>query len=127
MTDYRPYRLYRDPESGYLAGVCAGLARYLGAPPVLVRLGWFFGLLFLTPPFLIGYLILWAVLPRQPGALFASREEESLRRSIHLGPGRTLHDLRMKFREMEQRLAGLEAAVVSKEYTLRKEFRDIDR
>lgn len=125
MTEYRPYRLYRDPEAGYLGGVCAGLARYVGAPAGLVRLGWMFGLLFLTPPFLIGYLILWALLPRQPKALFASREQESLRRAIHLGPGRSLHDLRLKFHDMEHRLAGLEAAVVSKEYALRKEFRQM--
>ncbi len=126
MTGTQAYRLYRDPQRGRVAGVCAGLAEYTGVDLGVVRIGWFLGLVFFSVPVLLGYVLLWALLPVRPERVFASPEEEKLRRAVHLGPRRTLQDLRMKFRDVEHRVAALEAAVVSKEYALRREFRNID-
>lgn len=56
-------RLYRSSTDVMIAGVCSGLARYLGIDPTLVRL--FFVLLGLAGGgigFLI-YLLLWIVVP----------------------------------------------------------------
>ena len=33
-----PHRLYRNPRSGYVSGVCAGIADYFGIQPFLIRL-----------------------------------------------------------------------------------------
>ena len=33
-------KLYRDPQNGMIAGVCAGVAEYFGWAPTWVRLGW---------------------------------------------------------------------------------------
>ena len=33
-------KLYRDPQNGMIAGVCAGVAEYFGWDPTWVRLGW---------------------------------------------------------------------------------------
>ena len=32
-------KLYRDPQNGMIAGVCAGVAEYFGWDPTWVRLG----------------------------------------------------------------------------------------
>jgi phage shock protein C len=55
-------RLMRSETDRMLAGVCGGLAEYLGIDPVLVRLAFF--VLFLASGIgLAIYLVLWLVLP----------------------------------------------------------------
>lgn len=55
--------LRRIPQERKLAGVCAGLARYAGVDPVLVRLG-FVVLTFLGGSGLLIYLVAWVVMPK---------------------------------------------------------------
>ena len=50
---------YRLPEDKWIAGVCAGIGRWLGFPPLLIRL--VFVLMFI--PGLPVYLILWLTMP----------------------------------------------------------------
>lgn len=55
-------RMYRDPDSRLIGGVCSGLSAYFGMDPVFLRL------IFLIAFFgfgvgLLVYLILWVVLP----------------------------------------------------------------
>lgn len=58
-----PKRLMRDPDKAVLAGVCAGIAAYLGINPLWIRL------LFILSPFitlgtsLLIYIILWISVP----------------------------------------------------------------
>lgn len=54
--------LARDPRNKVIGGVCAGVARRLGADPWLVRL-LFIVSLALPGPGLLLYAVLWAVLP----------------------------------------------------------------
>jgi phage shock protein PspC (stress-responsive transcriptional regulator) len=54
--------LMRSETDRMIAGVCGGLAAYLGVDPVLVRLG-FVVLLFASGIGLPIYLILWVVMP----------------------------------------------------------------
>ncbi len=60
-----PRRLVRLPASGRLAGVCAGLADYLGVDVTLVRLAWV--ILSIFPGALIGgvlaYFVAWLIMP----------------------------------------------------------------
>lgn len=77
-----PRRLYRDPENAKLGGVCAGLGKYFDVDPVWIRLGFFSPLLagvllnWMPLPnffdrlawnlfglFILGYLIMWFVVP----------------------------------------------------------------
>lgn len=58
----RPHRLYLDPDNALLAGVCSGIAAYLGWDVVWVRL------LFVLCTFLWGitipvYLLIWIIAP----------------------------------------------------------------
>lgn len=119
------YRLYRDPARGWLGGVAAGTAEYLGASVALVRFAWVLGLIFFTPPVLIAYIIMVMVVPRRPSDLFESQEEEAVRRTVHLGPRAALHEARAKLRDVEDRLGRMEGAVLSEEFQLRRKFRDL--
>jgi len=76
-------RLTRIPDAGRIAGVCAGLAAYLGVDVTFVRLAWL--VLSIVPGCLIGgliaYLVAWAVMPPEwnvPGTVPGPR----LRRSV---------------------------------------------
>ncbi len=55
-------KLVRSQESGVIAGVCSGLARYFEVDPVLVRLV-FIALAFVNGLGVLGYLILWLIVP----------------------------------------------------------------
>src|SRR5436190_6233731 len=56
-------RLMRDMQHKKIAGVCAGLAHYLGTDPVLIRLI-FLVLAFTTGIGFIAYIIAWIVMPK---------------------------------------------------------------
>ncbi len=57
--------LYRSRRSSIIAGVCGGLAEWLGWDPTLVRVLYVIGsALSVAFPGLIVYVILWAVMPR---------------------------------------------------------------
>lgn len=55
-------RLFRDTEHGMLAGVCAGIAKYLGVDPVWVRLA-FVAMVLLGASGILLYIVLWIVVP----------------------------------------------------------------
>jgi phage shock protein C len=61
--------LVRSTRNKMLGGVCGGIAEWLGWDPTVVRAGYvllsFFSAAF---PGALVYVILWAVMPKQPGA-----------------------------------------------------------
>jgi phage shock protein PspC (stress-responsive transcriptional regulator) len=57
-------RLYRKPEGQIVAGVCTGLADYLGIDVTLVRLG-FAALTIFGGAGILLYLIAWLVVPQE--------------------------------------------------------------
>lgn len=60
-------RLTRSTNDRFIAGVCSGLARYLGIDPILVRLAF----LLLIPASGLGlliYIILWLLMPEEGAA-----------------------------------------------------------
>ncbi|WP_430389535.1 PspC domain-containing protein [Dyella sp. 20L07] len=58
-------RLHRSLNDRKLAGVCGGLAEYLGWDPTLVRLLWVI-LTLLGGSGILIYLVLWIVMPDSP-------------------------------------------------------------
>ena len=61
---FRSRRLYRNPDSRVLGGVCSGMAAYFNMDTVILRVI-FFLLFFLIGPFnLLLYIILWIVVPK---------------------------------------------------------------
>lgn len=57
-----PRRLFRDTDQKIIAGVAAGVAAYVGVPPVVVRL-LFVLLTFFFGTAVVVYLLLWALMP----------------------------------------------------------------
>ena len=76
-----PRRLTRRPDDGRIGGVCAGMAGYFNTDVTLVRTAWV--VFAIVPGILIGgvigYLVAWALIPAEPGAITVSGKR--LRRS----------------------------------------------
>lgn len=65
-TNYKP--LYRSDTDRMIAGVCAGLARYIDMDPSIIRLLAVL-LFFVTGPgILVAYLIMALIVPIEPAA-----------------------------------------------------------
>ena len=67
QRDPRQKKLYRSRKNRSIAGVCGGLADYLGADPTLLRLVTLFLILF-GGLSIWAYVILWVVIPEEPVA-----------------------------------------------------------
>ena len=68
-------RLYRDENHKVVAGVCSGIANYLGIDPVVVRI-----LVLVTLGVtLIPYLILWVAVPSSASTVIGSRRKRLFR------------------------------------------------
>ena len=121
------HRLWRDRDRGIIAGVCAGIADYIGVEPIVVRLVAMLGLVFFFPPTIVAYIILAIVLRPKPPALYASPDEEAFWRGVGTAPADTLQSLKRKFADLEARLAQMEGQVVSGDFELHRNFRDLGR
>ncbi len=67
-------RLYRSRKDRQMAGVCGGVADYLGIDPTLVRLLWVI-LSIAGGPGLLLYIILAAVVPEEPAFVQATADK----------------------------------------------------
>lgn len=71
-ANYMPYRpMLRARYGKWIGGVCAGLARYWGVDPALVRIA--FVALAICPvlPAIIPYIVCWIIIPQEPLELTA--------------------------------------------------------
>jgi phage shock protein C len=58
--------LMRSSSDRMLAGVCGGIARWLGWDPTAVRIGYvLLSLLSVAFPGVLVYIILWVIMPRE--------------------------------------------------------------
>ncbi len=119
------WRVWRDPDHGWIAGVCAGIADHLGIAPALVRGLAVLGLIFFLIPTAVAYVALALVLRPKPKALFASPEQEAFWRGLQADPRATLDATTARLRALDRRLARAEALVSSDEFELRRGFRDL--
>ena len=121
------HRLWRDTDRGIIAGVCAGIADYIGIEPIVMRIVAVLGLVFFFPPTIVAYIILALVLRPKPSALYANPDEEAFWRGVGTAPADTLHSLKRKFADLEARLGQMESQVVSGDFELHRKFRDLGR
>lgn len=73
MVDRTVKRLYRDVEHQRIAGVCAGLARYVGIDPVIVRVLFVASIVF-GGVGLVVYLAAWLIMTPAPDGYWDSDE-----------------------------------------------------
>ncbi|WP_133406450.1 envelope stress response membrane protein PspC [Parashewanella tropica] len=120
--------LYRVPEQGKIAGVCAGVAEFFGFETWLVRV--VTASVFLlggTGMVLIIYIALWVILDIKP----RENAEDSLHKDIEVKKKiwqagepaqQALQDVNHQFRSLELRLRNLERHVTSDSYDLKRQI-----
>ena len=121
-----PRRLYRDVENGMLAGVCAGIGDYFGISVRGLRWLVFLSCAFAMPAIIIGYVVAVFLLPRKPAGMYDNEGEETFWRSVRRDPHYTCDDIRMKYRDLDRRLQGMEQYVTSPRFDLDQKFRDLE-
>ncbi len=123
-------QLYRIPEQGKIAGVCAGLAERFDVETWLVRVAVasaFFlggsGFIFLM------YIAAWFMLDKKPPQLASSMSGLDHKISIKSKvwqpgqpPKEAFQEVKKQFRQIELRLRHVETYVTSSEYNLSKEI-----
>ena len=116
-----------------MGGVCSGFGDYLGLDHTIVRIIFVLSTLFLGFPFL-AYLVLWVFIPSDKRAPYRReyREARKARRAHRDMPDAPImrtsnfKDVKSKFRSLETRLQDLERSITSKEWKLRRDFRDLE-
>lgn len=111
-------QLYRVSDEGIIGGVCAGIARFLGVSPKVVRiiavLALFFGFFVITA---VIYLVLMFVLDDAP-AREASLQGKKPFTNI-------IKDADLKLESNRNRLNDIEKFITSNRYDIEKQFKDL--
>jgi phage shock protein PspC (stress-responsive transcriptional regulator) len=69
MMDEKPPRRLRKSNDKIIAGVCGGIAEWLGWDPTLVRVGYVvISIVSIAFPGIFVYLLLWLIMPQPEGA-----------------------------------------------------------
>lgn len=126
--------LRRDPARGKVSGVCAGIAGYYGLNLKLIRVAMIIAA-FINPFLTIGGYALATFLlqplpePQPDGGRSEMNAGSSARRAKaaeeELPPELRFAALKDKFRELEERTGGIETLVTSKEFHLRRDFKNM--
>ena len=126
-------KLRRNKIDGVLGGVCSGFGDYLGIDHTIMRIAFAISVIFLGFP-LLAYFILWIFIPKDTRAPYRReyREARRARRKHRENPEEPLvrttsfRDVKSKFRSLETRMQDLERSITSKEWKLRRDFRDLE-
>jgi phage shock protein C len=105
-------RLYRDKHNAKLMGVCSGIADYTGIDAVWIRLG-MLGLTIALGWPLLAYFVAGLILNKKPPHLYRDEGEQRYWQGVRQSPHRTAREIRANFREIDRRLAAVEAHYVS--------------
>ena len=132
-NDLKPRpKLRRNKIDGVLGGVCAGLGDWLGIDHGLMRIFFVLIVIFTVVPAAL-YLLMWLFIPADKRAPYIREEYEARRAERRGNPepvratdGTSYGDVRSKFRSLEERLQDLERSVTSREWKLRRDFRDLE-
>ena len=105
--------LYRDKINAKLFGVCAGIADYTGVSVFWVRLGTiaaFCASIGWAIPF---YFIAGFLLNKKPEHLYVEEAERKYWQGVRQNPKRAAREVRSRMRDVDRRLANVEAHYVS--------------
>jgi phage shock protein C len=112
MTSQRT-RFYRDKINGKIMGVCAGIADYTGVDVMWVRLGALI-LAFSTGFAIPLYFAIGFLANKKPEHLYYSdRQEQQFWQGVRQSPTRTTRQVRAQMRDIDRRLAEVEAYYVT--------------
>jgi phage shock protein C len=120
----RRTKFYLDKRNAKLMGVCSGIADYTGVDVTLVRVGTVLLTLIGGFPWtLIAYVLVgWLANDRPRELDYANPEEAKFWQGVRASPGRSVRDVRARFRDLDRRLADIEAHVTSSNSRLAREI-----
>src|SRR5688572_25268083 len=104
---------HRYPDSGWIAGVCMGLAEHFDWNVKITRIFALILLFTIGPPIVIAYALLWYLLDTRPGHPSQYADEEEIRAATAApaapaGPAApTMTELKGRFARLEGRLRGM--------------------
>ena len=116
----------KDKQNAKWAGVCAGIADYTGLDVTIVRLAFVLGTVFTGGSVLLAYWIISWMTPEKPGRLYEkNREDKQFWQKVRSNPRRVARDVRSQFRQLDRRLADVEAYVTSSNHRLANEIEQL--
>ncbi len=119
-------RFYRDKQNGKILGVCAGIADYTGIDALWIRLAtvflFFTGMAWAIVP---AYILIGLFANKKPAHLYLERDEEQFWQRVRQSPARTTREVRAQFRDIDRRLAEVEAWYVSSNPRLAAEIEQL--
>ncbi len=119
-------RFYLDKQQGKIAGVCAGIADYFGVDLTLVRVGWIASLLVLGPLTPLAYFAMAVAAPKRPREMAEQPpEEKKFWQKVRSNPRHSVRTVRARFREIDRRLADVEAYWTSPNKRLEREIESL--
>lgn len=118
-------RFYRDKANGKWMGVCAGIADYTGLDVLWVRLGFVVSTVCGMGFMPVVYFALGFLSENKPNSLYADAEEAKFWQGVRQSPTRTAREVRAKFRDIDRRLAEVEAYYVSSNPRLAAEIEQL--
>ena len=125
MTSPRT-RFYRDKQAGKWAGVCAGIADYTGIDVTIVRIAFVIATIMGSGFPILAYFIIAWMAPKKPSDLYISDpEEKKFWQGVRANPRRSARLVRSRFRELDRRLADVEAYVTSSNSRLAREIEQL--
>lgn len=127
--------LYRSRRNVRLAGVCAGLAQYLGVSTFFVRMATLLALFVLGPVAFWTYVVLWIVLDKEPrierkrkgkqGTATRRSRRETENAASRAQRKQDIEDCLSEMKATDQRLQQVEAFITSKQFRLHCEINRI--
>ncbi len=117
-------RLYRDKDRAILAGVCSGLADWTGTNRIALRIIVVLLAIPFTAVMVIGYLVMWILIPKRPRNLYRDEDEEAFWQEVRRAPRDGVGQLNRNFRDLDERIQKMEAWLTSSEYRIDRELRD---
>lgn len=122
MADSSRTKFYLDPADAKWKGVCAGIADYTGVDVTLVRVG-MVAMTFVTQgAMLIAYVLTAWLAPKKPAGLYVDRDDQKFWQGVRANPTRSSQEIRSTFRDIDRRLADIEAHYVGKNTRLNNEI-----
>jgi len=119
-------KFYLDKQNAKWAGVCAGISDYTGIDVTVVRLGFVLGTVLGSGTLLLAYFIIAWMAPKKPIELYdQSPDQKKFWQGVRANPRSTARDVRSRFRDIDRRLADVEAYVTSSNNRLAREIEQL--
>ena len=106
-------KLYRNKHNGKVMGVCSGVADYTGVDVFWIRLATVASIFMTSGSSIFIYFLAGLILNKKPPHLYRDQSEEQYWQRVRRSPHRTAREIKANFRELDRRLAAVEAHYVN--------------